>query len=382
LRILITNNTLASRCGTELYVRDLASALLKRGHTPIAYSAELGEVARELREMNVRVVDNLDQLSAPPDLIHGQHHVETMTALLHFPHTPAVFFCHSFYYWEETPPRFPRILRYVAADQPCRDLLTREHAIPEESVQVILNFVDLERFKSRSAPLPVHPERALVFSNYMDESEHISIVREACGRRGIELEVMGMNSGQPASAPERTLGQYDIVFAKARCALEAMAVGAAVVLCDTAGVGPMVTTGELERLRQLNFGTRALEEKLNRAALERELARYDATEAAEVSRRIRSRASLDGGVDQIVALYQTVLDEHEKTGARDVDEEERAAAVYLRWVTTEMRAQQKNLAEVVNNSTTMRLKDRVLSIPVFGSLARSVARKAVGRSSR
>lgn len=42
LRILITNNTLANRAGSELYVRDLATALLDGGHTPIAYSTILG----------------------------------------------------------------------------------------------------------------------------------------------------------------------------------------------------------------------------------------------------------------------------------------------------------------------------------------------------
>ena len=32
LRVLITNIILASRTGTELYVRDLAVELLRRGH--------------------------------------------------------------------------------------------------------------------------------------------------------------------------------------------------------------------------------------------------------------------------------------------------------------------------------------------------------------
>lgn len=42
MRVLITNNTLAGRAGSELYVRDLALALLRRGHTPLAYSTNLG----------------------------------------------------------------------------------------------------------------------------------------------------------------------------------------------------------------------------------------------------------------------------------------------------------------------------------------------------
>src|SRR6185369_8159532 len=42
LRVLITNNTAAWRAGTELYVLDLATALLNRGHTPIVFSTHLG----------------------------------------------------------------------------------------------------------------------------------------------------------------------------------------------------------------------------------------------------------------------------------------------------------------------------------------------------
>jgi hypothetical protein len=83
------------------------------------------------------------------------------------------------------------------------------------------------------------------------------------------------------------LGEYDIVFAKARCALEALAVGSAVVLCDTVGVGPMVTTHEVDQLRLVNFGVRALRGDVDPDVLEREIARYDPQDAAEVSRRIR-----------------------------------------------------------------------------------------------
>ena len=37
LTILIANATLASRTGTETYLRDLALGLLRKGHSPIVY---------------------------------------------------------------------------------------------------------------------------------------------------------------------------------------------------------------------------------------------------------------------------------------------------------------------------------------------------------
>ena len=113
MRVLITNNTLTQRAGTELYVRDLALALRSRGHEPVAFSTLLGEVAEELSQSGVRVIDDLSLLAEKPDIIHGHHHVETMMALLHFLDVPAIYFCHGFLPWEEAPLHFPRVMRYV-----------------------------------------------------------------------------------------------------------------------------------------------------------------------------------------------------------------------------------------------------------------------------
>ncbi len=162
-----------------------------------------------------------------------------------------------------------------------------------------------------------------------------------------------------ASQPEAVLGQYDIVFAKARCALEAMAVGAAVILCDFRGVGSMVTTGELERLRRLNFGHRALSQSHDPEVIAREIARYDAADAAEVSRRIRATAGLHTLVDDTLALYHEVLDEFAEAGAPSAEMEARAAAAYLRWVSEQWRAEQSQILSTLFK----RIKHRLLRLP-------------------
>ena len=366
LRILITNHFLRGRTGSELYVCELATSLLRRGHTPIVYSPQLGPSARELRDATVPVIDNLDSLSSPPELIHGQHHVETMATLLRFPNTPAVFFCHGWLPWEETPPRHPRILRFVAVDDTCRDRLVCESGAPEDRVSVILNSVDTDQFQPR-APLPAKPVRALLFSH---GATHVNAVREACRRTQLTLDVIGADSGNVVTRPQDVLGQYDIVFAKARCALEALAVGSAVVLCDTVGVGPMVTTREVDQLRRLNFGVRALQGSVNPDLLEKEIVRYDAADAAEVSRRIRNGAGREAAIDQIIAVYQDVLDEFAAT-RRDPDAEARAEAMYLQQLALHLEGERNRL----RNSQTFRLRNRLLNLPVAGALLRSLARK-------
>lgn len=369
LRILITNNALAGRGGSELYVRDVALGLLRRGHEPVVYSTILGEVARELRTANVTVVDNLSQLSAAPDLIHGHHHMETMTALLYFPRVPAINFCHSSTYWHETPIRFPRVLRYVAVDHACRDRLLQRHGVPEEQIRVLLNFVDLDRFKVRRTPLPARPKRALVFSNYANSQTHLPAVREACRRAQIQLDVLGNGEKNASAEPEKVIRAYDLVFAKARCALEALAVGAAVILCDAGGVGPMVTMGEFDKLRPLNFGIRTLREPLDPDILVREIERYDPADAAAVSELVRATAGQESIIDELIGLYKEVIDEHRALGQRDIDEEGRAAAAYLR---------QLKIDFATHGAASLRLRERLQRVPLLGRWGIKLARRITG----
>ncbi len=239
MRILFTNNTLAERAGSELYVRDVAIALARRGHQPVAYSTLLGAVAEDLRAATVPVIDNLAQLAVPPDVIHGQHHLDTMTAALRFPGVPVVYFCHGWTPWEETPPCFPTIRLYVAVSDLIREQMQCMYGIAPEKIRVIRNFTDLERFRLRSEFAP-RPRRAVAFGNYLPEAGCLQILRQACAARGIALDAIGTSSGRIEARPEEVLGQYDIVFGMGRCDLEALASGAALIVCGYCGFGDLV----------------------------------------------------------------------------------------------------------------------------------------------
>ena len=153
MRVLFTEQSLGQRRGTQLFTRDAALGLLRRGHTPVIYSTGPGELARELRDATVPVVDDLAQVAATPDVIHGHRHIDTVTALLHFRGVPAVSFCHSWLGVGHGFPILPSVTRYVAVDSACRDRLLYGWGVPEDRVRTLLNFVDPERFQPRG-PLP------------------------------------------------------------------------------------------------------------------------------------------------------------------------------------------------------------------------------------
>jgi hypothetical protein len=307
-RILITNVTLASRTGTEIVVRDLAIGLRALGFEPMVYSPELGELAAEIQAAGIPVVKDIRLVPDEPHIVHGHHHVETIEALMRFPRARGLFVCHDRTIHMSAPPRLDRILRYVAVDYNCLERLTGDYAIPAALTSVIYNAVDIDRLPQR-APLPPAPARALVFSNYAGPGTHLDAVQVACAMLKIPLDVIGAAMRQTNAAPEDVLGQYDLVFAKARCALEALAVGAAVVLCDTHGLGPMVTMRELAALRRWNFGRRTLREVLDPGAIVSQVQRYDPADARDVSDFIRTHATLATAVDQYARLYDEMMAE-------------------------------------------------------------------------
>jgi hypothetical protein len=378
LRILITCEMLDARGGSELYVRDVALALLRAGHTPVIYTSRAGKVAQEIRDMTVPVVERLDALSITPDLVYGQHHLPTMAALLRFPEAPAVYVCHDWYGMNAFAPRFPRILRFVAVDDACRDRLVCEDGVEESRVRVLPNSVDLERFLRR-APLPARPHRALVFGNYTRESSHLAALRAACAKHGVELDVIGEKMNNAVARPEEVLKDYDVVFAKGRAALEALAVGSAVIVYSGVRyLGPMVRAAEVERLLPLNFGVRVMGDALApeelAARVEAELGRYDPADAAEATTLVRARAGQAAAMHAILEMCEEVLDEYEQTrGGLDPGSEGPAAAAYLERLGEHLRAQQQN----AQGSAAARLSSRLERFPRLAGVLRPLARVLV-----
>jgi hypothetical protein len=330
MKILITHAGFVAYSGTEIVTRDLAAALLRAGHETVIYSPRLGQIADEARRLGVNVTDDLFSLADAPDIVHGHHHQPVMEALLRFPETPAIYLCHDGTHLLDTPCAFPRIQKYLAVDERCRARVELALGATAGNVEIIPNAVDTDRFQPRM-PLPRRPRKALLFSNYANSRTHLPTVRRACSKAGIELDVVGRGMGTASDHPETILPKYDLVFAKARCALEAMAVGNAVVLCDYAGVGPYVSEAHFDAMRRKNFGYALLTEPLSADALLNQIARYDAADAAVLSARVRAEASLSKAVMRWESIYLEVLSNFDVARVDRVEESHAACAYLSRW---------------------------------------------------
>jgi len=322
--ILITNIWLAALGGSEVVVRDLAFGLLRRGHRPIVYSPTLGYLAEEIAARGVSVIDDLRQLGEPPDIIHAHHSIPCGEALIRFPDVPAIYVCHAFNHWVEAPVHFPQIGAYVAVDEACRDRFVHTEGIDPERVLIFHNAVDLSRIPPRPTSMRERPQRAAAFGKAADVPE----LRTACEQLGIQFDAIGSEAGRISKFPERELVHYDLVFASARAALEALCCGCAVIVCDARGLAGLVTSRNFESLRAMNFGLRSLVEPITVDRFVQEIGRYDREDASRVVERARADADQSKLLDKFEELYDEVL-----TGARrptvTTEARERAVARFL-----------------------------------------------------
>jgi hypothetical protein len=338
-------------------VADLARKLLEWGHEPIVHSPTLGDVAADLRNWTVSVTSDLRTITEPPDIIIGSYHLGTMTALHHFPTVQAIFICHGA---DVVVPKAPRIRRYIAVDEACRAHLVYQCGVDPKLVEMVLSSVDLIRFPARTE-LPARPRRAALFGNQFAGSGPWQAIRLACEEVGIETVVIGRGAGKADPQPEKSLLQYDLVFARGRSALEAMATGAATILAGPNRMATLVTSADLARYRPRNFGRRALTTPIDVGSVRREIARYDATDAAAVCRIIRETASLELAAEQFVRIADEAIHD---AAPIDVQSEFAATAAYLSSLDANDSAQRND-----------RFRRRIEQWPVIGRLTVWMARR-------
>jgi hypothetical protein len=120
-------------------------------------------------------------------------------------------------------------------------------------------------------PLRDVPRRALLLGNYPERDE---LVTEAWGAHGIEVSRIGFLREAQRLDLTTALAGVDIVVAKSRAVLDAMACGRAVYVFDVFGGDGWVTPASYHALEADNFTGQATDRIIGVAELERDLALY------------------------------------------------------------------------------------------------------------
>lgn len=294
----------------------------------MAYSSDLGQLPRLLDHDGIPVTTNPRGLDFRPDIIHGQHHLDAMTALASLPGVPAVYHCHGAV-WRETPPVHPRIHRYLAMSRTQKERMMIEGNLRDQDIDVVLNSVDLTKFRDVRV-IPTRPSRVLFYNgHHQPESPTLAAAREAARRLGLEFEILGWHFGKMTQHPEQELLKYDIVLASGRSAIDAMACGCAVMVLGRNTCAELVTPENFGRWRELNFSAASNLPPPEPEKLMRAMERFDAGAVAEVTRCLRASADSKLMVDQVIGIYQQAIEKN-KNQLPDPESDLAAMGDYLR----------------------------------------------------
>ncbi len=268
MRFVLANRLMTHAGGTETHLVTIGDQLLRLGHEVVVYSPELGPFADYARGRGLEVFDQLRELPDQCDVVLAQDGLVVYDLAERYPRAFTAFRVCGDVFDFQSPPQLDGIVDLVV-------VLSERYARLAEACAVkapILRLrvpVDIDRLTPVGA-IRAQPRRAVILGNYPDR---LLAVKEAWEPRGIEVDQVGGTRQRYDLAA--ALAGADIVVAKSRAALDAMACGRAVYVLDTFGGDGWVTPDAYAALEADHFAGQATDRVIGTADLERDLAGYD-----------------------------------------------------------------------------------------------------------
>ena len=271
MRIVIANHSLDFAGGIESYSTTVADQLQRTGHDVVIYAAEDGFTGTVARRMGLRVATSEAWLPSEVDVVLAQDGAAALEMLEFRPTAPQIFFWHSDLFDLHLPPQLDCVTARIVTLWGGARRKAEALAVSAPIVE-LAHPIDVERFKPRR-PLRDHP-RAVALGNYLT-GERLRILERACELAGIELELWGLHSENGVTdRPEDAINSADIVFAKAKAAVEAMACGRAVFVFDAFGSDGWVTPDHYARLEASCFAGTGATQPVDEESIASALAAY------------------------------------------------------------------------------------------------------------
>jgi hypothetical protein len=268
VRFVLANRLLHGAGGTETHLLTIGDHLQRLGHDVVLYSPELGPFADHVRGRGLEVVDQVRLLPSDCDVVFAQDAIVVYDMAERYPDARLVFRVCGDRYDFQSPPQTPGLVDLVVALSDRYLRLTSACAVRTPVLRLRVP-IDVDRLVPLD-PIAARPRRAILLGNYGDR---LQVLCEVWGAQGIVVDQVG--GAQPRFDVASALQGADVVVAKGRAALDAMACGRAVYVFDTRGGDGWVTADSYPALEADNFTGTATGRVVTPGDLEHDLAAYD-----------------------------------------------------------------------------------------------------------
>lgn len=257
--ILISNQFLAARTGSELHVLTLARLFSRAGWDVTCFTLLYGHpLQADFERDGIRVITlgSESLLSDHYDVLFAQHRIvaEHLWNIDRISFGKVIVSVLGFITSAEEPPAFyPKADGFVFVSEETRDHVRSNVALGDMPVMVFPNYAPSEYFEV-SRKLPERPRRVCVLSNHPPRELHeLAALGPA---RGIEVDLFGYETTSVEVTPE-LVSQYDAVVSIGRTAQPCLAVGIPFYCYDQFGGPGYITPDNVARHAYNNFSGRS-----------------------------------------------------------------------------------------------------------------------------
>lgn len=269
MRIVLANHGFAHSGGTEVYLLTVAEHFQRLGHEVSIYAHALGPFSEHARDRGVSVHSEMHELPVDCDALLAQDAIVAYELADRYPGARHVFRVCSDVFSLSVPPQLDGVADIFLALSDRYARLAEACAVTAKPLRLRVP-IDIDRL-TPMGPIRPRPRRAVMLGNYPHRHE---LVREVWARHGVEVTVVG--GSQQRYDVAAAIAEADIVVAKARAALDAMACGRAVYIFDMFGGDGWVTPDRYAALEADNFAGLASERVIDASMLAHDLGEYDA----------------------------------------------------------------------------------------------------------
>lgn len=297
---------MSGRSGTEIATRDIALRMTAHGHSVEIYTGAMGPLTAALAEQGVVCSSAVDDLSVP-DIIHLNHQRFAEKVLERFSSVPAIVHCQDANHSNAQCFLQPNIMGWFGVSIACRQRIADDTGVSFNEVGMLPNYYDPRQISVRVSQLPAKPRRWLLVAEKPDTGKLVVLVRLLSYLFRARLTVVGPAIGRTIdNLPEECLS-HDLVFGSARCALEAAASGAAVIVCDPRGISGFLGATQWKSWKDHNLGLGSFNGRPSFLALMNAIRAYDPHDATAASELVRNERSLENAVTDIERIYLTAI---------------------------------------------------------------------------
>ena len=258
--------------GTEAYLLTVGEHLQRLGHEVVIYAPELGPYGDHVRRCGIEVVGEMRELPADCDVVLAQDTIVAYDMAQRYPPAQQVYRVCGDSFDFQLPPQLDGVVNLIVVLSDRYARVTEACAAKAPILRMRVP-IDIDRLVPIGT-LRARPRRAVMLGNYPDR---FGLVREAWGQHGVEvLQVGNLEGTRQSYDVAHAVADADIVVAKARAALDAMACGRAVYIYDMFGGDGWVTPDLYPALEADNFAGQATGRVIGVAELEHDIGEYDA----------------------------------------------------------------------------------------------------------